>query len=247
MTSQAVELPPRVAQLAHIDTGRPLAPAVATGAVHFTLNTPDSIRRAVLEQFIATKFNAIYGAAIVEFFPILLSRADDEQLSSVVGLRPGTERPLFLEQYLDVPLEQAIAAASGQLVSRGSLMEIGNLASSFRSGNQVMFILLTAILARAGYEWVVFTATAQVRALLARLDFHPVTLCEANPARLVNKSQVWGSYYQSQPMVQAGSIRDGMAALLANHKAKALITAHEQDIENLACELVSLRLNNQTS
>jgi hypothetical protein len=183
----------------------------------------------------------------VEFFPILLSRTDNEQLSSVVGLRPGTERPLFLEQYLDSPLEQAIANASGQQVPRSNLMEIGNLASSFRSGNQVMFILLTAMLARAGYEWVVFTATAQVRALLARLDFHPVTLCEANPAMLVNKSQVWGSYYQSQPMVQAGSTREGMAALLANRKAKALITAHEQDIESLARELVSLRLHNQTS
>ncbi|MCB1670442.1 MAG: thermostable hemolysin [Gammaproteobacteria bacterium] len=244
MTTSAIELQ----QLVKHPTGKPaisVTSASKSAATHFTLNSPDSERRTRLEQFIADKFNAIYGAAIVEFFPLLLSRSDDEQLSSVVGLRPGTERPLFLEQYLDSSLEQAIAQQSGLDVGRERLMEIGNLASSYRSGNQFMFMLLTAVLSRAGYDWVVFTATAQVRALLARLDFHPLTLCDAREAKLVNKKQVWGSYYQSQPMVQAGSIAEGMAILHRNHFARTLLSNHEAEIETLARELISLRSGQQ--
>ena len=105
-----------------------------------------------------------------------------------------------------------------------------------------MFMLLTAVLARAGYSWVVFTATAQVRSLLSRLDLHPVTLCEASENRLVNKSQVWGSYYQSQPKVQAGCIAAGMAALQSNRFARTLLDRHEREIESLARQLIARRM-----
>ena len=212
-----------------------------SATTQFTLNSPSSDQRARLEQFIANKFNIAYGASIVEFFPLLLSRTDDRQLSSVVGLRPGTERPLFLEQYLDRPLEEAISRQSGVQVERARLMEIGNLASSYRSGNQLMFILLTAVLARAGYTWVVFTATSQVRSLLTRLEFHPVTLCEADESRLVNKQQVWGSYYQSQPMVQAGSVSQGMAVLESNEFSRKLLQTFDTEIDCLAETLRILR------
>lgn len=210
------------------------------------LNSPDSRNRARLERFIADKFSTAYGASIGEFFPLLLCRSEHEQLLSVVGLRPGTERPLFLEQYLEFPLDQAIAHLSGQEVEREKLMEIGNLASSYRSGNQLTFVLLTAILARAGYSWVVFTATAQVRSLLIRLDFHPVTLCEADQSKLVNKRQIWGSYYQSQPLVQAGNISDGLKILEANSYTRMLLARHEKEIEPLARQLRTLRLQNRS-
>jgi len=212
-----------------------------------TLNSPDSRQRASLEQFIADKFNTVYGASIVEFFPLLLSRFENEQLTSVVGLRPGTVRPLFLEQYLKLPLETAIANHIGEQVERERLMEIGNLASSYRSGNHKMFVLLTAILAKAGYTWVVFTATAQVRSLLKKLDFHPVTLCAADPSRLVNKHQVWGSYYQAQPLVQAGNVAEGMAILEANSYTSALLRQHAAEIDALARQLSEVRLQQQGS
>jgi len=208
----------------------------------YSLNAPDSTQRALLESFIAQRFSAAYGASIVEFFPLLLARSDDRQVSSVVGLRPGTDRPLFLEQYLDAPLEQAIAGKAGASVERNRLMEIGNLASSFKSGNQLTFILLTAILSQAGYTWVVFTATEQVRALLARLDFHPVTLCEADESKLVNKQQVWGSYYQAQPKVQAGNLQEGMAILEANRYSRMVLENHRAIIDGLAEKLRILRL-----
>ena len=241
-------MPTSATELQHLVKPRCDREAVApSGALHksattlFTLDSPNSDQRARLEQFIASKFNSAYGASIVEFFPLLLSRTDENQLSSVVGLRPGTERPLFLEQYLDCPLEEAISRQSGIQVERDRLMEIGNLASSYKSGNQLMFILLTAVLARAGYTWVVFTATSQVRSLLTRLEFHPVTLCEADESRLVNKQQVWGSYYQSQPMVQAGSVSQGMAALENNEFSRKLLKTFDTEVDCLAETLRILR------
>ncbi len=245
MSIPAIEFQQVINQFSPLESVIASQAANRSAATQFTLNSPDSGQRTRLEQFIADKFNAVYGASIVEFFPLLLSRSDDSHLSSVVGLRPGTDRPLFLEQYLDCALEQAVARQSGLEVARDRLMEIGNLASSYRSGNQFMFMLLTAVLDRAGYEWVVFTATAQVRSLLARLDFHPLTLCDANEARLVNKQQVWGSYYQSQPMVQAGSVAEGMNILRSSRFARTLLAAHQAEIEKLALELINLRLRNQ--
>jgi|GEM_PF-208093 len=218
-----------------------ITPGKLPQLVEYSLNSVDSPPRVRLEKFVCDRFSNCYGAAIVEFFPLFLARTDNDRISSVVGLRPGTDRPLFLEQYLHSTLEQAIAGQMGTAVARDQIMEIGNLASSHKSGNQLMFVMLTAILAKAGYSWVVFTATAQVRSLLKRLDFHPVTLCEADPTRLVNKHQVWGSYYQSQPLVQAGNVMDGLDILQANKHTRSLLTSHESDIEALANQLCLLK------
>jgi len=213
----------------------------------YSLNSTQSLQRARLEQFISERFSNCYGAAIVEFFPLLLARSNGDAVSSVVGLRPGTDRPLFLEQYLQTSLEQAITGQVGTAVDRERIMEIGNLASSYKSGNQLMFVLLTAILAKAGYSWVVFTATVQVRSLLKRLDFHPVTLCEADESKLVNKHQAWGSYYQSQPLVQAGNVADGLKILESNSYTQMLLGKHESEIASLADQLCTLRTNNRSA
>jgi len=210
--------------------------------LQLALNRSESEQRIRLEQFIADKFSSAYGANIIEFLPYLLCHSFYGQLLSVVGLRTGSERTLFLKQYHDSPIEQTIASLSGQDVDRGKLMEIGNLASSYRSGNQLMFVLLTAILARAGYSWVVFTTTAQVRSLLKRLNFNPLTLCEADQSKLVNTNQSWGSYYQSQPLVQAGDIADGLRILEMNSYTAMLLARHESEIASLAEQLRIVRL-----
>jgi len=203
----------------------------------YYLDTTGSPRRADLESFIASRFNKYYGASIVEFYPLLLARYDRSRISSIVGLRSGSNRPLFLEQYLETSLAQTIAHKAGQTVQRDSIMEIGNLASSFNSGNRLMFVLLTAILARAGYMWVVFTATNQVRSMLERLNLKPVSLCQADESKLVDENQVWGSYYRSQPIVQAGNVAEAMAILQSAKVARRFIDDHEHQIATLASQL----------
>ncbi|MBL4819732.1 MAG: thermostable hemolysin [Gammaproteobacteria bacterium] len=209
--------------------------------VDFSLNIPTSHRRVELEQFISDRFSATYGAAIVEFCPLLLSRTDNGHLSSVAGLRPGTVVPLFLEQYLDLSLEDAISGISGSDVSRNEVMEIGNLASNRRIDNKLIFIVLTAVLAKTGYKWVVFTATDQVRLMLRRLQFEPATLCEASATKLLNRNQSWGSYYKSQPRVQAGNVSEAIKLLENNPYTSAQIEKHSEIIGGLVAELRAFR------
>ena len=207
----------------------------------FGLVLPDSPNRNQTEQFVASRFHEAYGASIIEFFPLLLCRKDAGNISSVLGLRTGTQRPLFLEQYLDRDLESEIFRLTGSQVGREQLVEIGNLSSAGRFGSQLLFILLTAILAEAEFEWVVFTATRQIRQLLCRLQFVPVTLCAADPGRLLNKQQVWGSYYQSKPEVQAGKIAAGLEILQNNPVTAALLDQYSQEIKALASALSQYR------
>lgn len=211
--------------------------------IEFKLHSAPSKERDAAERFIAGRFHTAFGANIAEFFPLLLSRSDTGKLASVIGIRPGTVRPLFLEQYLEESLEEAISQASGKKIARESLVEIGNLASRCKSGNQLMFTLLTAVLAKAGYTWVVFTATEQIRLLLRRLRFKPMTLCTANPAKLVNRNQQWGDYYQSQPKVQAGNIKEALEILRLNPFTARLIDENTWEIDRLAKVLMAARID----
>jgi len=216
-------------------------PGIKAPSGSFVLALPADLNRNEYERFIAQRFNEAFGASIIEFFPLLLACRDTDAVTSVVGLRPGDQRPLFLEQYLDSSLETAIGNATGRKVDRLQLMEIGNLASAGKTGSQLLFILLTAMLAEAGFEWVVFTATEQIRLLLQRLRFEPVTLCEADPDRLVNKNQVWGSYYQSHPKVQAGNVSEAVEILHCNPYSAALLKKHKEEIRQLAADLLPAR------
>jgi len=205
--------------------------------ISFQLCLQGALGRQEQEAFIAKRFNDVYGAQVDEFYPVLMSRTENNSLSSVVGIRPGTDKPLFLEQYLELPLDEAIHQKTGNRVCRNTLAEIGNLASNCRRSNQLMFIILTAVLAEAGYEWVVFTATSQVRALLRRLKFYPVTLCGADPTRLHDNSDAWGSYYAAGPEVQSGSLKEGMEILRQNPFTAGLLKRHELEIRQLARQL----------
>lgn len=190
-----------------------------------------------VESFIADRFRAVYGADIKQFHPLLLSRELDGQITSAVGVRPGTQRPLFLEQYLDGHLEQAVELATGLRVDRRELVEIGNLASSNRFARQSLFLMLTAALAQAGFNWVVFTATAQIRGILEHLDFRPVVLCDADPRRLPDQGRDWGSYYDSAPLVQAGRVSHAMQIINNDHTLNAWLVERESEISELSAAL----------
>ena len=68
-------------------------------------------------------------------------------------------------------------------------------------------------LARRGFEWVVSTATTELRHLFTRMGLEPVVLGVADPGVLGEGAAQWGSYYTHQPLVVAGSIEAGMARI----------------------------------
>jgi hypothetical protein len=170
--------------------------------------------RASLEAFIAQSFHASYGAVLSHFCDTLLGCRDaGGQWIAALGYSLAEQGPLFLEQYLDEPLEQAIGLRAGHPVARAEIVEVGNLAAAHPGAARALIVSMTRLLHAHGLHWVAFTATASLLNSFARLRLKPGVLAEADPGRLPDAGRRWGSYYNSQPQVMFGDIRYGYAQL----------------------------------
>jgi hypothetical protein len=161
--------------------------------------------RPELEAFVQAAFARKHDAAVSSFMPTLLSFRDaGGELRGVIGLRGAQPQPLYLEQYLDRPVEQAIAAATGAAVRRTEVVEVGNLAGvNCRAAVRMVAALPSYLLSR-DYRWIVFTATSAVRGILAGFGAPLVELARADGSRLAKGPDRWGRYYENDPRVLAG-------------------------------------------
>jgi hypothetical protein len=172
------------------------------------LEGPSAAARRQAEQFVRAAFHAAYGAEIVHFMPDLMTlRSDGGELQAVLGLREPDETPLFLEQYLDRPVERLLGEACGESVERRRLVEVGNFAVGAAGGGRWLITALTAFLHSAGRSWAVFTCGPELRNAFRRLGVPLLDLSPADPTRLpVTERQRWGSYYAQQPRVMAANV-----------------------------------------
>lgn len=175
---------------------------------------PDEPQRPVFEAFIQQRFRKAHGADIRHFMPELfgMNNASGE-ICAVAGVRLASAEPLFLERYLDEPIDPLISAAADQPVDRTGIVEVGNLAASDTGSARMSIIAITYLLAMGGLEWVAFTGNIGLVNSFHRLGLKPVTLCAADPARLGDDRHSWGSYYESKPWVHVGNIRAGFIHL----------------------------------
>ncbi|RMR01348.1 Thermostable hemolysin [Pseudomonas savastanoi pv. glycinea] len=172
----------------------------------------DSLR-PVFETFIQQRFREAHGASIQHFMPELFGVKDGAgELCAVAGVRLATT-PLFLERYLDKPVEALICETFDRPAARTAIVEVGNLAASDTGSARLSIIAITYLLAMGGLEWVTFTGNIGLVNSFRRLGLQPATLCAADPARLGDERHSWGSYYESQPWVHAGNIRAGFSHL----------------------------------
>lgn len=181
----------------------------AAGAreLSLTLVSESSEDRRAVEQSIMQKFERAYGAHLTHFLPDLLKLGTADELGAVAGIRVARKEPLFLEQYLDRPAEQAVARAFKTPVDRDSIVEIGNLAANVPGHAYTLFAALATILSRAGFRWVVCTATPQVASMLSRMGLSARAICRADPSLLETDAAEWGDYYASGPRVMAGDVQ----------------------------------------
>ena len=160
--------------------------------------------RAPCEQFIGARFEQAHGARISHFSPYLLGVRDAlDRWRAAAGYTPADGRRLFLEQDLDAPVERLLARYG---VEREAIVEVGNLAATSAGMGRTLIPLLARHLHRLGYEWVVFTATRELRNAFARMGLAPLELARADPTRLPDGGARWGTYYESDPVVVAGRI-----------------------------------------
>ncbi|KTB57095.1 thermostable hemolysin [Pseudomonas syringae] len=174
----------------------------------------DEPQRQALELFVQQQFRKAHNADIRQFMPELFGLSDGSgALCAVAGIRRASIDTLFLERYLDQPIEQQVHAAAGRSVERHGIVEVGNLAANSFGSARLSIITVTWLLAMGGLEWVAFTGNAGLVNSFNRLGLQPVTLCAADPARLGETRHTWGSYYDSRPNVHVGDIRAGFLHL----------------------------------
>ena len=88
------------------------SPVITT---HTIIGSP---RRQEAESFIRSVFAHHYGADVSAFAPNLLLLEQNDRTIAATGWRAASDESLFLERYLDQPIEQAMAKLAGQPVAR---------------------------------------------------------------------------------------------------------------------------------
>jgi hypothetical protein len=212
-------------------------PAPASKFPAIDLYTSDSADRKALEACIATRFENEHSAQIRHFLPYLLSLSQAGELNAVLGLRLARESRLFLERYLDSPVEQAVSQAFRMPIDREKVVEIGNLVATVPGTAFILFTVLAAALHRAGYRWVVCTATPQVRKTLDKMQFSSRTICEADPTRLGDAAAEWGRYYDSRPEVIVGDAADAAKRVASDRRLAPLAQQLSASIDRVAASI----------
>jgi len=180
------------------------------GPTHVDTLREDSAARCEVEAFIRACFRHAYAAYVRVFPPLLIAlRGDHGELMAALGICAAARGPLFLERYLDVPVEVALGARLGIEIRRDGIVEVGNLVVAQPGGARWLIIALTAFLHARGDEWVVFTVVPAVRNAFLQLGLHPVPQAPAGGDRLGPAAGEWGRYFEGRPMVMAGRVEEG--------------------------------------
>lgn len=170
--------------------------------------------RAELESFIAAAFLDNYGARIDHFSDTLVGYRDAAGAwNAALGYSLAADGPVFLEHYLDGPIEGEISQRLKRPVARGEIAEVGNLAATHPGAARSLIIGTTTLLHELGLHVVAFTATTSLLNSFGRLQLHPQVLAAADPARLPGGGRHWGTYYETQPQVMFGDIQYGYSEL----------------------------------
>jgi hypothetical protein len=186
--------------------------------------------RAGVERFISDTFASAYGASVQNFMPRLFRiNAKNGELMAAFGVRSAEKGRLFMEQYLDRTIEQAIHDRTGAMPARSRVVEIGNLAALYPGAVRWMIVALTVMLYEEGYEWVTFTGTASLRNCFNRLGLYPVEICPARVECLDAGEQArWGTYYDTRPAVMFGNVRQGFQSMRNNDKLLGILSGEKE-------------------
>ena len=194
----------------------PMAQAIlrsgpAAWHVAYELGEAKGLERALAERFIAQVYRRNFRAHVDAFMPRLLVLRDEAgAIRGALGLRGASGR-LFIERYLDVPIEQAIGTVAGEPVARESIVEVGHFSGLVPGTMRHLIVLLAERLHREGAEWFVFAGTRALRNTFRRMHLHPIRVASASPERLSpTERAAWGTYYDQDPSVYVGRVRVGI-------------------------------------
>lgn len=219
-----------LSSISDADPLRSAAPSRPPSGYRICESFAGDAERPAMERFVAVRFAEAHGAQVPAFMPALIGLKDWRgELRSALGYRNAGEQHLFLERYLDEPVEMAIrrallrdrssphaATADAAMrceppAQRSSIAEIGHLSGRGCRASIYLLAQLPRYLLGRGYRWIAFTGTQRVREILLAMNAPLVDLGPADPARLGESAREWGRYYETAPRVMAGWLPHGLA------------------------------------
>jgi hypothetical protein len=168
--------------------------------------------RESVERFIQRVFARRFGARVQRFAPelVCLRDPDSGDIVAAAGYRFADSGALFLERYLDRPIEQCLAEPGQPAVARAGIVEVGHLASERAGEGRRLIVRLAHHLAAQNTQWVVSTLTEELRHLFVRMGITPLALGRADAQALGEQAGEWGSYYEHHPVVLAGQMQPAL-------------------------------------
>lgn len=161
-------------------------------------------RRHDVEHFICERYWISFKACLQSLPDILLVVLEDNAIVAACGIQLADQRALFSEYYLDVPVE-FYEVANQAMPAREKIAEVGSMAAISADYLPDLFVAIVKALTELQRDVVVFTATRYLNLKLARSGITLTTLAHANESALpLSLQDIWGDYYQHQPMVFAG-------------------------------------------
>lgn len=172
-------------------------------SVHFS--DRKAADRAEIERFIADVFFQACNARVKFFLPVLMSLRDlNGNLIAACGIRNAGAERLYLENYMDQPVEQLLSEKAGLTVLRSDIVEIGNYSVAELGLSRTLTSAIFHQLHATSKQWAVFTAVQLVQNALIRQNIFPKVLCDADINHLPPEDRAdWGDYYAQNPKVMA--------------------------------------------
>ena len=179
--------------------------ATAQAERHFTVRFSkyDSADRDEIERFIIETLHHTYGADIKRFKPYLMSLRDqDNRLIAVCGLHSAATERLFLENFLDQPIETALSEHTGFPVKRGDIVEIDNFSVAELGMSRHLVTAINDQLYFTSKQWAVLTAMPALREVFFNLGLNPEIIADTDMNLLSSEDrQAWGNYFEQKPQI----------------------------------------------
>jgi hypothetical protein len=144
--------------------------------------------------------------------------------------------PLFVEQYLDTPIEKALNQ-TGIKANRNQIIEVGHLYSNHSKFALPLLLTTGVSLFITGQKTLVFCATNHVKKLISDARIPLTELCQASSGKLANTGENWGNYYQTSPSVIAISTSDIMQAVISSALYLEMLNVLVSRIHSVSAQL----------